>query len=164
MLCSCGTRIPCKKQKTSYNAVFSTFLPYLSHSPNTLVYRTRSRYPSHEIHLVCLHLSDLVDCLDGILTTLLEDSIQVWAVQSHSEHTQVHTLLDKVDAASDQPVPVELRATTSLKTPTLYIFTSGTTGKCGGVRIQSKNKMMSCDHDETNIITVIVTHSASNPS
>ncbi|XP_026195295.1 long-chain fatty acid transport protein 6 [Anabas testudineus] len=72
--------------------------------------------------------SELVDCLDGILTTLLEDNIQVWAMKSHSEHTQVHTLLDKIDAASDQPVPAALRAATSLKTPTLYIFTSGTTG------------------------------------
>ncbi|XP_039979149.1 long-chain fatty acid transport protein 6 isoform X2 [Xiphias gladius] len=72
--------------------------------------------------------SDLVECLDGILTSLLEDDIQVWAMKSQSEHTQVNTLLDKIDAASEQPVPAVLRATTSLKSPTLYIFTSGTTG------------------------------------
>uniref|UniRef100_A0A3Q0RNU9 long-chain-fatty-acid--CoA ligase n=1 Tax=Amphilophus citrinellus TaxID=61819 RepID=A0A3Q0RNU9_AMPCI len=72
--------------------------------------------------------SDLVECLDGILTSLLEDNIQVWAMKSKSEHREVYSLLDKVDAASDQPVPAALRATTSLKTPTLYIFTSGTTG------------------------------------
>ncbi|XP_037548118.1 long-chain fatty acid transport protein 6 [Nematolebias whitei] len=72
--------------------------------------------------------SDLVDCLDGILPSLLEDNIQVWVMKSHSEHTLVHTLLDKLDAASDQPVPAELRATSSIKTPILYIFTSGTTG------------------------------------
>ncbi|XP_049908645.1 long-chain fatty acid transport protein 6 isoform X2 [Epinephelus moara] len=72
--------------------------------------------------------SDLAECLDDILTSLLEDSIQVWAMKSQSERTQVHTLLDKIDAASDQPVPAVLRATTSLKSPTLYIFTSGTTG------------------------------------
>uniref|UniRef100_A0A3B4Y3X6 Long-chain-fatty-acid--CoA ligase n=1 Tax=Seriola lalandi dorsalis TaxID=1841481 RepID=A0A3B4Y3X6_SERLL len=72
--------------------------------------------------------SDLVDCLDGILTSLLDDNIQVWAMKSQSEHTQVHTLLDKLDAASDRPVPAALRATASLKSPTLYIFTSGTTG------------------------------------
>nr|XP_033502659.1 long-chain fatty acid transport protein 6 isoform X1 [Epinephelus lanceolatus] len=72
--------------------------------------------------------SDLVECLDDILTSLLEDSVQVWAMKSQSECTQVHTLLDKIDAASDQPVPAVLRATTSLKSPTLYIFTSGTTG------------------------------------
>ncbi|XP_059213358.1 long-chain fatty acid transport protein 6 [Centropristis striata] len=72
--------------------------------------------------------SDLMDCLEGILPSLLNDNIQVWAMKSQSEHTQVHTLLDKVDAASEQPVAAELRATTSLKSPTLYIFTSGTTG------------------------------------
>ncbi|XP_019937961.2 long-chain fatty acid transport protein 6 [Paralichthys olivaceus] len=71
--------------------------------------------------------SDLVECLDGILTSLLEDNIQVW-VMKNSEHKQVHSLLDKIAAASDQPVPAELHATTSLKSPTLYIFTSGTTG------------------------------------
>ncbi|XP_078127895.1 long-chain fatty acid transport protein 6 [Sander vitreus] len=72
--------------------------------------------------------SDLVASLDGILPSLLEDNIQVWAMTNHSEHPQVHTLLDKIAGASDQPVPAELRATTSLKSPTLYIFTSGTTG------------------------------------
>ncbi|KAG7221202.1 hypothetical protein INR49_017419 [Caranx melampygus] len=72
--------------------------------------------------------SDLVDSLDGILTTLLDDNIQVWAMRSQSEHTQVHTLLDKVDVASDQPVPKPLRFIGSLRSPTLYIFTSGTTG------------------------------------
>lgn len=71
-----------------------------------------------------------MECLDGILTSLLEDDIQVWAMKSQSEHTQVNTLLDKIDAASEQPVPAVLRATTSLKSPTLYIFTSGTTGEC----------------------------------
>lgn len=77
----------------------------------------------------CLHLPDLVECLDGILISLLEDNIQVWAMKSQSVHPQVHTLLDKIDAASDQPVPAALRVTTSLKSPTLYIFTSGTTGE-----------------------------------
>lgn len=72
--------------------------------------------------------ADLVECVDGILPSLLEDNIQVWAMKSQSEHTQVNTLLDKIDAASDQPVPAALRAITSLKAPTLYIFTSGTTG------------------------------------
>ncbi|XP_037608691.1 long-chain fatty acid transport protein 6 [Sebastes umbrosus] len=72
--------------------------------------------------------ADLVECLDGILPSLLEDNIQVWSMKSQSEHTQVHTLLDKIDAASDKPVPAALRAATSLRSATLYIFTSGTTG------------------------------------
>lgn len=72
--------------------------------------------------------SDLAECLDGILTSLLEDNIQVWTMKSQSEHTHMQTLLDKLDAASDQPVPAALHVATSLKSPTLYIFTSGTTG------------------------------------
>ncbi|XP_026153172.1 long-chain fatty acid transport protein 6 [Mastacembelus armatus] len=72
--------------------------------------------------------ADLVESLDIILPTLLENNIQVWTMKSQSENVQVHTLLDKIDAACDQPVPPALHATTSLKSPTLYIFTSGTTG------------------------------------
>ncbi|KAF3848708.1 hypothetical protein F7725_015205 [Dissostichus mawsoni] len=72
--------------------------------------------------------ADLVDSMNGILSSLQEENIQLWAMKSHTEHTHVHTLLDKVEAASEQPVPASLRATTSLKAPTLYIFTSGTTG------------------------------------
>ncbi|XP_058473672.1 long-chain fatty acid transport protein 6 isoform X1 [Solea solea] len=72
--------------------------------------------------------SDLVESLDGILSSLREDNIEIWAMKSHSEDTRVHTLLDKMEAASERPVPAALRATKSFKTPTLYIFTSGTTG------------------------------------
>ncbi|XP_037339906.2 long-chain fatty acid transport protein 6 [Pungitius pungitius] len=72
--------------------------------------------------------SDLVEGLHGILDVLLESNIQVWVMGGQGEHPRVHTLLDKLDAVSDQPVPAALRATTSLKAPTLYIFTSGTTG------------------------------------
>ncbi|XP_076019709.1 long-chain fatty acid transport protein 6 [Genypterus blacodes] len=72
--------------------------------------------------------SDLVGCLDDILSSLLGDSIEVWALRNHSDNKDIHTLLDKVEAASFLPVPDTLRATSSLKAPTLYIFTSGTTG------------------------------------
>nr|XP_061836713.1 long-chain fatty acid transport protein 6 [Nerophis lumbriciformis] len=69
-----------------------------------------------------------VECVDGIISTLVEDNIQVWSMSGQCRNTQVHSLLAHVDAASDKPVPAILRAATSLKTPTLYIFTSGTTG------------------------------------
>ncbi|XP_068191721.1 long-chain fatty acid transport protein 6 [Antennarius striatus] len=71
---------------------------------------------------------DLVQCLDRVLMDQLQDNIEVWVMKSQSEDTHVHTLLDKVEASSDQPVPAELRASASLKQPILYIFTSGTTG------------------------------------
>uniref|UniRef100_A0A8C8JB10 long-chain-fatty-acid--CoA ligase n=1 Tax=Oncorhynchus tshawytscha TaxID=74940 RepID=A0A8C8JB10_ONCTS len=72
--------------------------------------------------------ADLLDSLEDILPSFLEDNISVWAMKNESSHTEVQTLLDKMDKASDKPTPPALRATTSLKAATLYIFTSGTTG------------------------------------
>ncbi|KAG7476501.1 hypothetical protein MATL_G00083560 [Megalops atlanticus] len=72
--------------------------------------------------------ADLLGTLEDILPSLQEDSIQVWAMKKESSHPGVHTLLDKLEQSSELPIPSDRRATTSLKTPTLYIFTSGTTG------------------------------------
>ncbi|KAM9793557.1 long-chain fatty acid transport protein 6 isoform X2 [Syngnathus typhle] len=72
--------------------------------------------------------ADLVECVHGIISDLLEDNIQVWTMKSHCGDTSVESVIDHIDAATDKPVPASLRATTSLKSPTLYIFTSGTTG------------------------------------
>ncbi|KAJ8007427.1 hypothetical protein DPEC_G00117380 [Dallia pectoralis] len=72
--------------------------------------------------------ADLLDSLEDILPSLQEDSISVWAVKSESSHTEVQTLLDKMQQASDKNPPPALRTATSLKEATLYIFTSGTTG------------------------------------
>ncbi|XP_019718379.1 long-chain fatty acid transport protein 6 [Hippocampus comes] len=72
--------------------------------------------------------ADLVECVGGIVSNLLEDNIQVWAMKSHCGDTKMESILDHIDAATDKPLPAVLRATTSLKSPTLFIFTSGTTG------------------------------------
>lgn len=45
-----------------------------------------------------------------------------------STFPNVHTLLDKIEAASEDPVPVHRCSANSLKSAVLYIFTSGTTG------------------------------------
>ncbi|XP_026871949.2 long-chain fatty acid transport protein 6 [Electrophorus electricus] len=72
--------------------------------------------------------TDLLDSLEEILPNLQEDNISVWAMKKQISHPGVHTLLDKVEQASHEPVAAERRTVTSLKTATLYIFTSGTTG------------------------------------
>ncbi|XP_057674316.1 long-chain fatty acid transport protein 6 [Corythoichthys intestinalis] len=72
--------------------------------------------------------ADLVDCLPGIMSNLLEDNIQLWTMKSNCGDMKVESVLDHINAASDKPLPANLRATTSVKSPTLYIFTSGTTG------------------------------------
>lgn len=71
---------------------------------------------------------DLLDTLEDILPSLLEDSIKVWCMSRASSGPDVHSLLDKIEKASPEPIPAERRSVTCLKTPTLYIFTSGTTG------------------------------------
>ncbi|KAI1905153.1 hypothetical protein AGOR_G00013210 [Albula goreensis] len=71
---------------------------------------------------------DLLETLVDILPSLQEDNIQVWVMGKESLHPGVQTLLDKVEEAPGLPIPAERRAATSLKTHTLYIFTSGTTG------------------------------------
>ncbi|XP_041915015.1 long-chain fatty acid transport protein 6 [Alosa alosa] len=72
--------------------------------------------------------ADLLDTLEDILPNLQEDSISVWAMKKKTAYPGVNTLMDKMEEASDKPVPAKLRGITCLKTPNLYIFTSGTTG------------------------------------
>ncbi|KAL4617665.1 long-chain fatty acid transport protein 6 [Arapaima gigas] len=72
--------------------------------------------------------ADLLDTLEEILPSLKEDNISVWVVKTECSLPGVETLLDKLQQAPDVPIPAEQRAVTSLRTPNLYIFTSGTTG------------------------------------
>ncbi|XDV53690.1 hypothetical protein PO909_022126 [Leuciscus waleckii] len=72
--------------------------------------------------------ADLLDTLEEILPGLREDGVSVWCLSTASARPDVHSLLDQIERASHEPVPAERRSVTCLKTPTLYIFTSGTTG------------------------------------
>ncbi|TRY60667.1 hypothetical protein DNTS_016021 [Danionella cerebrum] len=74
--------------------------------------------------------ADLLDTLGDILPSLQEDNITVWCMNRGPSHPGVHSLLDQLEIATEEPIPAERRAVSCLKTPTLYIFTSGTTGKC----------------------------------
>ncbi|KAG1930723.1 long-chain fatty acid transport protein 6 [Pimephales promelas] len=72
--------------------------------------------------------ADLLGSLEEILPGLREGGVSVWGLSAASAHPDVHSLLDQMESASHEPVPAERRSVTCLKTPTLYIFTSGTTG------------------------------------
>uniref|UniRef100_A0A3P9JCW7 long-chain-fatty-acid--CoA ligase n=1 Tax=Oryzias latipes TaxID=8090 RepID=A0A3P9JCW7_ORYLA len=72
--------------------------------------------------------SDLLECLESILLDLQQRNIQVWTMKSHVRYPHVCSLLEQLDVGSDKLVPAELRATTSITAPAMYIFTSGTTG------------------------------------
>lgn len=69
----------------------------------------------------------MLGTLKEILSSLQKD-IDVWVVTKDSTLPSVHTLLDKLEGASEDPVPVHLHCDNDLKSSVLYIFTSGTTG------------------------------------
>lgn len=72
--------------------------------------------------------ADLLDNLEDILPSLQEDKITVWSLGHGNSHPGVHSLLDKIEKSSQEPIAAKRRSISCLKTPTLYIFTSGTTG------------------------------------
>ncbi|XP_069633747.1 long-chain fatty acid transport protein 6 isoform X3 [Haliaeetus albicilla] len=71
--------------------------------------------------------ADLLGTLEEILPNLQKD-VSVWIMTKDSTFPSVHTLLDKIEAASEDPVPVNQHSANNLKSSVLYIFTSGTTG------------------------------------
>ncbi|NWU83034.1 S27A6 protein, partial [Onychorhynchus coronatus] len=71
--------------------------------------------------------ADLLGTLEEILPNLHKD-VSVWIMTKDSTFPSVHTLLDKLETAPEDPVPVNRRSANNLKSAVLYIFTSGTTG------------------------------------
>ncbi|NXN96281.1 S27A6 protein, partial [Rhinopomastus cyanomelas] len=69
----------------------------------------------------------LLGTLEEILPSLQKD-VSVWIMAKDSAFPTVHTLIDKIEAASEDTVPVNRWSANSLKSSVLYIFTSGTTG------------------------------------
>lgn len=72
--------------------------------------------------------SDLVSSLDEVLSTLQDNGIDLWVVDTSTPHKGVNTLLDKMETASDAPPPAEGPPQTDIMSTFLLIFTSGTTG------------------------------------
>lgn len=79
------------------------------------------------VTLFYVNFKDLLGSLEEILPNLQKD-IGVWIMTNESTFPSVHTLLDKIEDASEDPVPVNQRSANNLKSSVLYIFTSGTTG------------------------------------
>lgn len=69
----------------------------------------------------------MLGTLEEILPNLEKD-VSVWVMTKDTTFPSVHTLLDKIEAASEDPVPVKRQSANNLKSSVLYIFTSGTTG------------------------------------
>uniref|UniRef100_A0A663FK15 Long-chain-fatty-acid--CoA ligase n=1 Tax=Aquila chrysaetos chrysaetos TaxID=223781 RepID=A0A663FK15_AQUCH len=70
----------------------------------------------------------LLHCVSSCEPKILVKDISVWIMTKDSTFPSVHTLLDKIEAASEDPVPVNRHSANNFKSSVLYIFTSGTTG------------------------------------
>ncbi|XP_075064273.1 long-chain fatty acid transport protein 2-like [Mixophyes fleayi] len=68
------------------------------------------------------------DAVEEVLPALAEEGVLVFYLSRESPTDGIHSLLDKVETASQEPVPKSYRSDLTPKTPALYIYTSGTTG------------------------------------
>ncbi|XP_067293203.1 very long-chain acyl-CoA synthetase [Pseudorasbora parva] len=72
--------------------------------------------------------AELQDAVEEVLPALREQGISVYILTDHVTSEGMQSLSDKIKAASDEPVPADLRANISFSSPAAYIYTSGTTG------------------------------------
>ncbi|XP_063782375.1 long-chain fatty acid transport protein 2-like [Pseudophryne corroboree] len=77
---------------------------------------------------VLIAAPELKNAVEEVLPALAEEGVLVFYLSKESTTDGVHSLLDKVEAASEEPVPQSLRSDLTPKAPALYIYTSGTTG------------------------------------
>ncbi|XP_078283609.1 long-chain fatty acid transport protein 2-like isoform X1 [Rhinoraja longicauda] len=66
--------------------------------------------------------------VEEVLPALRNENVTVFVLDGKSTGEGVENLNDKIQAASDQPLPRTLRSEVTFQSPFVYIFTSGTTG------------------------------------
>ncbi|XP_077328684.1 long-chain fatty acid transport protein 2-like [Lithobates pipiens] len=86
----------------------------------------------------------LKDVIDEVLPTLLEEGVLVYYLNRDSFNDGTHSLLDKMEASSEDPVPESFRSDVSPQSTALYIYTSGTTGLPKAATISQKRVLISC--------------------
>ncbi|XP_042330643.1 very long-chain acyl-CoA synthetase-like [Sceloporus undulatus] len=77
---------------------------------------------------VLLTTPDFQAAIEDVLPTLKNERLQVFYLSDDSPTEGVEALLGQIKSSSAEPVPVSFRANVSVKSISLYIFTSGTTG------------------------------------
>lgn len=80
-----------------------------------------------QLCLFC-HFSELKEAVEYVLPSLVEQGVTVLLMDKQCDTPGIHSFSDKVDEASDAPLPRSLRSHITFKSPALYIYTSGTTG------------------------------------
>ncbi|KAG8440361.1 hypothetical protein GDO86_006203 [Hymenochirus boettgeri] len=77
---------------------------------------------------VLIAASELKHAVEEVLPTLKQQEVQVFYLSRESSTNGVESLTDKVEAASDKPIPKSYREDVNVKSIAVYIYTSGTTG------------------------------------
>ncbi|KAM9410745.1 long-chain fatty acid transport protein 2-like [Pholidichthys leucotaenia] len=71
---------------------------------------------------------DLKEAVEDVLPSLMEQGVLVLLMSKHCNTPGIEAFSDRVDEASDAPLPRSLRSHITFKCPAVYIYTSGTTG------------------------------------
>uniref|UniRef100_W5N5U4 long-chain-fatty-acid--CoA ligase n=1 Tax=Lepisosteus oculatus TaxID=7918 RepID=W5N5U4_LEPOC len=72
--------------------------------------------------------SELTDAVVEVLPFLREQKASVFILSAESTIPGTETLIDKIDQASDEPIPQSERSSITMQSPAVFIYTSGTTG------------------------------------
>nr|XP_019935901.1 PREDICTED: very long-chain acyl-CoA synthetase-like [Paralichthys olivaceus] len=76
--------------------------------------------------LICA--PELKEAVEDVLPSLMEQGVTVLLMTRHCDTPGIESFSDKVEEASDDPLPRSLRSHITFKSPAVYIYTSGTTG------------------------------------
>ncbi|XP_066491718.1 long-chain fatty acid transport protein 2 isoform X1 [Tiliqua scincoides] len=93
---------------------------------------------------VLLAEPELKAAVEEILPILQEENVKVYYLSRTSDTEGVDSFLDKMDAASDEPVPPSWRSNVTIKSPAMYIYTSGTTGLPKAALITHERTLVAC--------------------
>ncbi|XP_075335497.1 long-chain fatty acid transport protein 2-like [Odontesthes bonariensis] len=77
---------------------------------------------------VLIAAPELKEAVEDVLPSLLEQGVTVLLMSKHCDTSGIESFSDKVEEASDAPLPRSLRSHVTFKSPAVYIYTSGTTG------------------------------------
>lgn len=101
--------------------------------------------------MVCPFL-ELKEAVEDVLPSLIEKGVTILLMTKHCDTPGIESFSDKLDKASDTPLPRFLRSHIAYKSPAVYIYTSGTTG----IRVVAfvfQFHLIICSHN--NIISVL---------
>lgn len=101
----------------AFSVKLHTSLPIIRQL-SILVSNVRSVCPSTE----------LKEAVEDVLPSLVDQGVTVLLMTKHCDTPGLQSFSDKVDEASDAPLPQSLRSHITFKSPAVYIYTSGTTG------------------------------------